>query len=83
MTPKYPLGVEFALRRVFDSLGEQQRRLYAAAEAVKLGHGGMGYIAGVLGCDPKTIRQGKRELQQPSSLPPGRSRKKGVVANGA
>ena len=47
------------MRRLFDSLGEKDRRRYAAIEATKLGHGGIEYVAGLLGCDPKTIRQGQ------------------------
>ncbi len=66
------------MRNFFESLPEQQRRRYAAVEAVKLGHGALRYLAGVLDCDEKTIRRGKRELLQPVSLPPGRSRKKGA-----
>jgi hypothetical protein len=62
----------------FDSLPEQQRRRYAAVEAVKLGHGAVRYLARLLDCDEKTIRRGKRELLEPVSLPLGRSRKKGA-----
>jgi hypothetical protein len=71
------------MRRLFDSLGERERRLYAAAEAIKLGRGGLSYLAALFGCDPKTIRRGLRELTQPAPLPPGRSRKKGAVASRA
>ena len=76
----YSLAAEQAMRRLFDSLGERERRLYAAAEARKLGHGGLRYLARLFSCDPKTIRRGRRELAQGPSLPPGRSRKKGAVA---
>ena len=55
---------------------------YAAIEATKLGHGGVEYIARVLGCDPKTIRQGQTELEEGDDLDTGRVRKKGVAANG-
>ena len=75
----YPPAVEEAMRRLFESLPERQRRHYAAVEAAKFGRGGMRYLAQVLGCDEKTIRRGKQELAQPTKLPPGRSRKKGVV----
>ena len=43
-----------------------------------MGHGGVEYIAGVLGCDPKTIRQGQAELEEADDLDTGRVRKKGV-----
>jgi hypothetical protein len=77
MKGRYQPEVEAAMRYFFDSLPERQRRRYAAVEAVKLGHGGIRYLAGVLDCDEKTIRRGKRELLQPVPLPQGRSRKKG------
>jgi hypothetical protein len=76
----YPPEVEEAMRHFFDSLPEHQRRRYAAVESLKLGHGAVRYLAGVLGCDEKTIRRGRRESRRPDSLPPGRSRKKGAVA---
>ena len=40
----YSPSTEEAMRRLFDSLGERERRLYAAAEALKLGRGGVLYI---------------------------------------
>ena len=80
MVSPYPPEVEEAMRGFFDSLPEHQRRRYAALEVVKLGHGAVRYLARVLDCDEKTIRRGQRELLQPTPLPPGRSRKKGVDA---
>jgi hypothetical protein len=81
MKPKYSSDVECVIRKTFDVLSERERRCYAAAEAVKLGHGGVRYLATVLGCDEKTIRRGVRELDQLVQLPPGRSRKKGGAGN--
>jgi hypothetical protein len=78
MEAKYPPEVEEAMRGLFESLSERERRLYAAVEAAKLGRGGLAYLANVLGCDEKTIRRGRRELVEPAHLPPGRSRKKGA-----
>ncbi len=83
MTPRYSPEVEATMRHVFCSLGERERRLYAAAEALKLGRGGLTYLALVFGCDPKTLRRGRRELRHSSPLPPGRSRKKGGAAHTA
>jgi hypothetical protein len=77
LTPYSPL-TEKAMRRLFDSLGERERRIYAGAEALKFGHGGQVYLAKVLDCDKKTIRRGILELQDEPSFPPGRSRKKGA-----
>ena len=78
----YAPEVERMMRRLFDSLRENDRRRYAAIEAAKLGHGGIEHIAGVLGCDPKTIRLGLGELEGADDLDTGRSRKKGVDGNG-
>ena len=78
MEEQYPAEVERAMRSLFESLPERQRRHYAAVEVIKLGRGALSYLARVLGCDEKTIRRGKRELSEPAALPPGRSRKKGA-----
>jgi hypothetical protein len=75
---RFPPHVEVAMQQLFNSLGERERRLYAAAEAIKLGRGGLVYLAELLRCDVKTIRRGRHELQSPTDLPPGRSRKKGA-----
>jgi hypothetical protein len=62
----------------YNSLSEKDRRRYAALEAEKLGHGGVDYIASLLGCDEKTIRQGRRDIEQlPADPAAGRIRKKG------
>ncbi len=78
----YPPAIERMMKRLFDSLRENDRRRYAAIEATKLGHGGVEYMASILGCDPKTIRQGQAELEGEDDLDTGRVRKKGVAANG-
>ncbi len=77
MEGRYRSEVEAAMRGFFASLPERERRRYAAVEALKLGRGAIRYLARVLDCDEKTIRRGKREMVEPASLPPGRSRKKG------
>ena len=78
----YAAAVERMMTRLFGSLKESDRRRYAAIEAAKLGHGGVEYIAGVLRCDPKTIRLGLAELESEEDLDTGRSRKKGADGNG-
>jgi len=78
----YAPDIERMMKRLFDSLRENDRRRYAAIEATKLGYGGVDYIARVLGCDPKTIRQGQMELEEGDDLDTARVRKKGVAANG-
>jgi hypothetical protein len=79
MKSPYSPEVEGAIGRLYRSLGERERRLYAAAEAIKLGRGGMAYLCRLLDCDEKTIRRGRRDLSQKPQLPPGRSRKKGAA----
>ena len=74
--------VECVLITMYDSLREKDRRRYAAAEAAKLGHGGVDYIATLFDCDPKTIRQGRRDLDDLPDVPRERCRKKGEAANG-
>jgi hypothetical protein len=77
----YPVDVEAKMRRLFAWLSEKDRRRYAAVEVAKLGHGGVEYIARILSCDPKTIRQGLKELEEPEDPAAGRVRKKGVDAD--
>jgi hypothetical protein len=77
----YAPDIERKMKRLFDSLREHDRRRYAAIEAAKLGHGGLEYIARILGCDPKTIRQGQADLDGQEDLDTGRVRKKGVAAS--
>jgi len=78
----YLVEVERQMVRLYRSLKERDRRRYAAVEAVKLGHGGLEYISRLLGCDPKTIRQGIRELESDQELDGDGQRKKGADASG-
>jgi MarR-like DNA-binding transcriptional regulator SgrR of sgrS sRNA len=71
---KYPVKIEEHMKELYRMLSEKDRRLYAAIEAQKLPRGGLTYIAGLFGCDPKTIRRGIRELQESEMLPQGRIR---------
>jgi hypothetical protein len=73
----YAADVEQKMQRFFGWLSEKDRRRYAAVEAAKLGHGGVEYIAQVLACDPKTIRQGLHDLEEAEDAAAGRIRKKG------
>ena len=78
----YPVETERMMKRFFQWLSEKDRRRYAAVEAAKLGHGGVEYVARLLGCDPRTIQQGREELEQPQDPAADRVRKKGADANG-
>ncbi len=78
---RYSEEIEFSMHQLYSSLSERDRRCYAAVEALKLGHGGILYLAQLFGCAEKTIRRGLVELLTPPELPLGRSRKKGLDAN--
>lgn len=74
----YSPEIQRSMQMFYNSLSEKDRRRYAAIEAAKLGYGGVEVISTLLACDPKTIRQGKEDLEQ---LPDGlgnRVRKKGA-----
>ena len=77
ITPFSP-STEEAMRCLFESLSERERRLFAGVEALQLGRGGLVYLSKLFDCDKKTIRRGIRELRQGPSLSPGQSRKKGA-----
>jgi hypothetical protein len=46
------------------TLNEQQRRLYAGLESLKLGYGGDSYIADLFGMNPHTVARGRRDLEK-------------------
>jgi hypothetical protein len=79
----YSPEIEHSMRMFHDSLSEKDRRRYAAIEAAKLGHGGIEYVATLLGCDPKTIRQGRDDLDHLPDDLGQRVRKKGADASRA
>lgn len=77
----YSAKTERQMKRLYHSLGERDRRRYAAVEVEKLGHGGLEYISKLLGCDPKAIRRGIAELESEEELDSNRQRKKGGDEN--
>lgn len=58
----YPETINQVMKTFFNTLSEKDKRRYAAVEAQKLGHGGISYMAGVLGCSRTTIHEGVTEL---------------------
>jgi hypothetical protein len=58
----YPAEIEQMMQQFYETLSEKDRRRYAAIEARKLGHGGVTYIARVLGCDRSTVQAGLKDL---------------------
>lgn len=75
----YSPKLERKMQRLFSQLSERDRRRYATIEAEKLGHGGLDYISGLFGIDPKTIRRGQEELDGEEDSGGG-VRKKGADA---
>jgi hypothetical protein len=61
---EYDKQIERLMRICYASLSEKDRRHYAAVEAAKLGHGGIGYIAELFGCCRQTIAIGLEELKK-------------------
>ena len=61
--PGYNESYEKTMRAYFHSLAEDDRRRYGAMEALKIGYGGISYIARVLGLSRQTIYVGIRELE--------------------
>lgn len=80
---RYGVEIERSMQALFASLSERDRRLYAATEALKLGHGGICYLAGLLGCSERTIRRGITELARLPEPPDGRARRKGGAGSAA
>lgn len=57
-----PDELKAAIILFFSLLDEQQKRLYAGLEALKLGHGGDRKMAELLGLDVGTIARGRQQL---------------------
>lgn len=65
---RYDSTIERLMLRHYQFLSEKDRRLYAAVEAAKLGHGGITYIADLFGCSRQTVSAGLDELKKTTSL---------------
>lgn len=61
----------------YSLLDEQQRRLYAGLESLKLGRGGDRQLANLLGLDPHTVARGRQQLLA-QDVEAGRARKAGA-----
>jgi hypothetical protein len=76
---RYEPQVEERMRVFAQTLSEKDRRRFAALEAARLGHGGVEYIAKVLGCSVRTIERGAHELERlPNDPAAGRVRRPGA-----
>jgi hypothetical protein len=67
------------MRGFFATLSEKDQRRFAALEARQLGHGGIRYVAELLGCSRRTIERGIDELDElPNDPAAGRIRRPGA-----
>lgn len=75
---QYPPEVAAQVRAFYATLSEKDQRRYAAVEARRLGHGGIEYVAEVLGCARRTVERGQHELDElPHDPAAGRVRRPG------
>ena len=61
-------GIEEKYVALFGALDERTRRLWAASEAMALGHGGVSAVSRATGLAESTIRAGRWELQKKKSV---------------
>ena len=71
-----PDELKAAILLFYSLLDEQQRRLLAGLESIKLGHGGDAILAEFLGLDPHTVARGRRQLLDQQVMS-GRTRRSG------
>ena len=72
----YLRSLKQKMARLWPHLDERGRRLFAAAEARQLGHGGVSLVSRACGLSRVTITKGLRELDE-APLPAGRVRRPG------
>lgn len=71
-----PDELKAAILLFYGLLDEQQRRLFAGLESMKLGHGGDTILAEFLGMDSHTIARGRQQLLD-QNVSTGRTRRSG------
>lgn len=70
---------EQSMVNLYATLSEKEKRRFAAFQSRQLGHGGIKYLADVLGCSRRTIERGINELDKlPYEPAPGRVRRLGA-----
>lgn len=77
---RYSSAIELMMCTHYSRLNEREKRHYASIEALKLGHGGKGYMCELFGLSYRTIEKGVYEVLDNESLsnfPSGRQRKVG------
>ncbi|MCA1680413.1 MAG: ISAzo13 family transposase [Actinobacteria bacterium] len=76
MIDERAIGERF--RAVAGELNERQRRVWAGAEALSHGRGGIAAVARASGLSERTVSRGKREAEAGETLEPGRVRAPGA-----
>jgi hypothetical protein len=71
-----PAELKAAILLFYSLLDEQQRRLFAGLESMKLGHGGDTILADFLGLDSHTVARGRQQLLD-QNVSTGRTRRSG------
>jgi len=71
-----PEELKAAILLFYSLLDEQQRRLFAGLESMKLGHGGDSVLASFLGLDAHTVARGRQQLLD-QKVTTGRTRRSG------
>jgi len=59
----YPKPIASKMKKFYTNLSEKDKRHYAAIESLKLGHGGINYIADLFGISRETIRSGITDME--------------------
>src|SRR5213079_944500 len=72
-----PDELKAAILLFYGLLDEQQRRLFAGLESIRLGHGGDTLLGDFLGLDVHTVARGRQQLLD-QNVVSGRSRRTGV-----
>jgi hypothetical protein len=72
---EHAIGERF--RALAGELNERQRRLWAGAEALSHGRGGLAAVARATGMSPVTVANGMREVESGESIGAGRVRRRG------
>ena len=75
MIDEHAIGERF--RALAGELNERQRRLWAGAEALSHGRGGLAAVARATGISPVTVAKGMGEVQSGESIEAGRVRRAG------
>jgi len=71
-------GIESRFRAIRPLFDERTRRLFAGAEAVAIGRGGVAAVARATGLSEPTVRRGVADVRAGETLPKGRVRRPGA-----